>query len=317
MRNLALRQEDAELGVMANRNAQVMHWALELSTMSASRNSSTSEGDPECAEDIPKSQTQKRNAFAELMAPKPKQAKPYPSTTHPAVRHNPYNRRTDLILYINNPESHPPSRVISYNSSFVLINDAFPKATIHLLLLPRDPSKLLMNPRTALSTDPAFLAAVRAEASAAAALAAKELARRLGDYSATELARTAAMDSAMDSASDPDLTDLPPARDYLSSIRIGVHAHPSMSHLHIHILSCDMHSPFMKHRKHYNSFTTPFLIPLDAFPLAKDDIRWQRSYQNANLRKDFVCWRCGKGFGSQFKQLKQHLEDAFEEWRSE
>jgi len=300
-----------------------MHWALELSTMSASRNPSTSDGDdPERAEDVPKSEIQKRNAFAELMAPKPKQANPpHPSTTHPALKHNPYDRRTDLILYINNPESHPPSRVISYNSSFVLINDAFPKATIHLLLLPRDPSKLVMDPRTALSTDPDFLAAVRAEASAAAALAAKELARLLGDYSATEQARSAAMDSAMDSASDPasdpDLTDLPPARDYLPSIRMGVHAHPSMNHLHIHILSCDMHSPFMKHRKHYNSFTTPFLIPLDAFPLAKDDTRWQTSYQNANLRKDLICWRCGEGFGNRFKQLKQHLENEFEEWRSE
>lgn len=119
----------------------------------------------------------------------------------------------------------------------------------------------------------------------------------------------------MESENPPN--PLPPGRDWLKSIKMGVHAHPSMSHLHIHILSVDMHSDTMRHRKHYNSFNTDFFIPLDAFPLPEDDPRWQIPYQNANLKADFKCWRCGKMFGNQFAKLKQHLESEFQEWRAE
>jgi aprataxin len=35
------------------------------------------------------------------------------------------------------------------------------------------------------------------------------------------------------------------------------------------------------------------------------------------LKKDLVCWRCGKGFGGRFAELKRHLEEEFEAWRAE
>jgi len=43
----------------------------------------------------------------------------------------------------------------------------------------------------------------------------------------------------------------------------GFHASPSMDHLHLHILSHDRYSPFMRTRHHFNSFTTPFYVHLD------------------------------------------------------
>ena len=47
-------------------------------------------------------------------------------------------------------------------------------------------------------------------------------------------------------------------------IRIGYHAKPSMDDLHIHIISEDFDSPFLKNKQHYNSFTKDsFFIDID------------------------------------------------------
>lgn len=106
---------------------------------------------------------------------------------------------------------------------------------------------------------------------------------------------------------------LPKGRDWSKEVKVGVHAHPSMNHLHIHVLSVDRFSECMKHRKHYNSFATDFFVPLEDFPLAEDDVRRKQEYLNQDLK----CWRCGKNFGNKFARLKEHLAEEFEEWRKE
>ena len=88
-----------------------------------------------------------------------------------------------------------------------------------------------------------------------------------------------------------------------------------MSHLHIHVFTRDMHSPSLKHRKHYNSFNTPFLVDVADFPLRDDDPR-RDTKEEGYLRRDLKCWRCGKNFGNQFQKLKEHLEREFEEWKT-
>jgi len=255
----------------------------------------------------------KRNAFSELMSSKPKQPKPEPQPKRAAqstTRFNPHDPKSGLLPYITSPESFPSSRVITYTANTVLIHDLYPKATIHLLLLPRDQTKYDLHPRDAFADTP-FLSLIRTEAASALQLASSELRRLLSPKSALDGARNAAMDSPA-----PPST-LPPGRDYASEFRVGVHAHPSMNHLHVHIISRDMHSPALKHKKHYNSFNTDFFIPLADLPLAEDDQRRSTSYQNANLNKDFVCWKCGEGFGNKFAQLKRHLEIEYEDWRRE
>ncbi|KAK4033005.1 hypothetical protein C8A01DRAFT_50346 [Parachaetomium inaequale] len=220
--------------------------------------------------------------------------------------------RGALIEYIEHPERFP-DQVLRVTADTVLIKDAFPKATIHLLLLPRSPAHYLQHPHAAFA-DPAFLAMMRAEAAGAAKLAAAELGRKLGAFSASNRARNEAMDSRGDTI---PFDELPPGRDYSADIRIGTHAHPSMAHLHVHIISRDMHSERAKHRKHYNSFNTPFFVPLADYPLAEDDVRRETGFQNANLGRELVCWRCGQGFGNRFAELKRHLEGEFEAWRGE
>ena len=111
--------------------------------------------------------------------------------------------------------------------------------------------------------------------------------------------------------------DLPPGRDWSKSIISGVHLSPSMNHLHIHILSTDRFSPCMKHRKHYNSFNTPFLIPVEDFPLGEGDERLKKGVGRTYLESELRCWRCGKGFGNRFARLKEHLEEEFDKWKRE
>ena len=254
----------------------------------------------------------RKNAFSELMSPKSKQ--PTKShepkqvrTTQPT---NPRDPRNGLLTYILRPESYPSSLIIRYTEHSVLIRDAYPKSLLHLLLLPRDPSKYNLHPHAAFA-DPAFLALVRSEVAECVRLAASELSRLLSSHSASCKARL----EAMESASPP--AELPDGRDFANELRVGIHAHPSMNHLHIHIISPDMSRDGMKHRKHYNSFNTDFFVPLADMPLAEDDLRRQVPYQNGNLGKDFKCWRCGRMFGNKFKELKEHLAVEFPEWQKE
>ncbi|XP_072036918.1 aprataxin-like [Amphiura filiformis] len=42
--------------------------------------------------------------------------------------------------------------------------------------------------------------------------------------------------------------------------RLGYHAVPSMSHLHLHAISQDFNSPSLKTKKHWNSFTSDYFV---------------------------------------------------------
>ncbi|KAL2256917.1 hypothetical protein VTK26DRAFT_926 [Humicola hyalothermophila] len=265
------------------------------------------------------SQPAPKNAFTELMAPKPSKAASYsPPPRSLSSKASQVIRgvwRGALAEYTSHPERFPPGVVLRVTPHTVLVRDAFPKATVHLLLLPRSEAHHTLHPHAAFAGEDGgeFLRVVRAEAAEARRLAAKELERLVGGESASNRARWEAVGKAGPAAEQ----ELPGGRDYEREIRVGTHAHPSMAHLHVHVISRDMHSERMKHRKHYNSFNTPFFVPLEDYPLPEGDVRRQTAYQNANLGRDLVCWRCGKGFGNKFAELKRHLEEEFEAWKKE
>uniref|UniRef100_A0A7M4FYX2 Aprataxin n=1 Tax=Crocodylus porosus TaxID=8502 RepID=A0A7M4FYX2_CROPO len=50
-----------------------------------------------------------------------------------------------------------------------------------------------------------------------------------------------------------------PERESLQ-FRLGYHAIPSMSHIHLHVISQDFDSPCLKTKKHWNSFTTEYFL---------------------------------------------------------
>ncbi|KAG5987051.1 hypothetical protein E4U54_005157 [Claviceps lovelessii] len=280
------------------------------------------------------------------MTPKPK---PKLQQTHHQKHHdNP--RRLALGAYLSQPpSSFPPNTIIFQTPDFVAIHDKYPKSTIHTLLLPRSPAHNLLHPFEAFR-DPLFLQQVQQQVRYLETLVARELQRRLGRYSLQERARQAVLDGAdvpdgppetsardetghdeagHDEASHDETSHdktshdgnninnnghLPPGRDWQVEVLSGVHAVPSMSHLHIHVLSRDMHSEAMRHRKHYNSFTTGFLVDVMDFPLRDGDA--VSSGRGRFLDSELTCWRCGRGFGNRFKMLKEHLEEEFVSWRS-
>lgn len=260
--------------------------------------------------------TKKRNAFSELMAPKPKQLKANTDPTHlNATEFKRDGYRLGLLRYIQNPSSFAPSTILRVTKDTVLIRDLFPKALVHLLLLPRDEAFHTLKPFEAFNSraNANFLELMRKEAASASDLAASELSRLVSPHSQTAKTREEALDE-FDPEAGGEAT-LPPARDFRSDIRVGIHAEPSMDTLHIHIISVDMHSDRLKHKKHYNSFTTPFFVPLEDFPLKDDDERMQEDRQHDWVKGDMKCWRCGKNFTNKFKELKGHLEQEFTEWR--
>jgi aprataxin len=188
---------------------------------------------------------------------------------------------------------------------------------VHLLLIPRNPDIYFQHPLHLLSSDPAFLADVRHRITRIKELAASELRRQYGHLSASDAPYQTALEARMSSDATPtseQTASLPPGRDWLADIKVGVHTHPSMNHLHIHILSRDMHSPWMKHKKHYLSFTSSFLVALEEFPLTEKS---KRSSPGDWPNWDMKCWRCEKNFGNKFKKLKEHLEEEFDEWKKE
>jgi aprataxin len=255
-----------------------------------------------------------RNAFTELMSKKPQPTTSPTKMTRSVRTDDPTNMRdprNGLYPYIAHPESYP-KEVVRFTDDFVLLRDHWPKSVVHLLLMPRSADRYNLHAHETFR-DANFLVAFRAEAEVCKKLAASELSRLLSPTSAQQRRRFEAMEA--DPSPEPE--DLPPARNFSKEIKMGFHAHPSMNHLHLHIISRDMHSPCMKHRKHYNSFNTDFFLPLDEFPYPEDDVRRTIPYQNANIGagRDFICWHCDKNFGNKFKQLKDHIDEVYEEWK--
>jgi aprataxin len=211
--------------------------------------------------------------------------------------------RAGLGPYTVDPASFPDTRVLYFNDKFTVIRDLYPKASVHLLILPRDRKKNLLQPQKAFD-DRDFLEDCRNEEVKVRKIVADELRRRFGHYSVTEQSRVRAMEAA-------DLpAELPTGRDWSKEVISGIHANPSMSHLHIHVLSRDMVSEPMKKRNHYLSFTTDFLVGLEHFPLARNDYR--RNY--GHFPADMHCWRCGKNFENKMSKLKVHLDEEWAQW---
>lgn len=199
-----------------------------------------------------------------------------------------FDPRNGLQDYLRDPANN--SKVLGYNDDFVVINDLYPKATIHLLILPRDPIKAHQTPFTAFQ-DVEFFSKLKNEAAKWRILAAKELARKICP------------------ATEPILE-----RNWEAEIKVGIHSVPSMHHLHIHVISRDMHSPCLRHKKHYNSFNTPFFVALDEFPLTEEEAEARKKDWH---KSDMICWRCHRNFENKFTALRSHLEHEFEDWKAE
>ncbi|KAK8902216.1 hypothetical protein QC760_009693 [Botrytis cinerea] len=256
--------------------------------------------------------------LTELMSSsRPKRPNSSPTSSPPPKKianSNPFHfGRAGLGAYLSDPSSHPASRVIYHNSSFVAIHDLYPKSSVHALLIPREERWNGMHPKIALS-NPEFLEMVRPEAERLKGIVASELRRKYGAESAEDFQRQRILNGEVNLDDD---AEMPEGRDWEKDVVIGIHMHPSMDHLHIHVLSVDRYSSCLKKRKHYNSFATPFFVNLSEFPLSEErkEALDRRGQGKAWLEENLKCWRCGMQFGNKFSKLKDHLELEFDEWK--
>nr|AAI06538.1 LOC398657 protein [Xenopus laevis] len=103
------------------------------------------------------------------------------------------------------------------------------------------------------------------------------------------------------------------AREHTNSkcapFRFGYHAIPSMSHVHLHVISQDFDSPCLKNKKHWNSFTTDYFLESQAV------IEMLKTHGKVNvkerisdvLKTPLLCHMCKKEQAT-MPQLKEHLK---------
>lgn len=92
--------------------------------------------------------------------------------------------------------------------------------------------------------------------------------------------------------------------------RYGYHAVPSMNQLHMHIISQDFDSSFLKTKKHWNSFTSNFFIDsqhiIDMLKV-QDKVKLDKTkYQNL-LKSDLKCHKCSCSLKT-MPALKLHIK---------
>ncbi|NXY46753.1 APTX protein, partial [Ceuthmochares aereus] len=98
-----------------------------------------------------------------------------------------------------------------------------------------------------------------------------------------------------------------PDRESLD-FRLGYHAIPSMSQLHLHVISQEFDSPALKTKKHWNSFTTDyFLNSQDVIEMVKSKGKViVKDNVSELLKLPLRCHRCKQQL-STVPQLKEHL----------
>ncbi|EER07824.1 histidine triad nucleotide binding protein, putative, partial [Perkinsus marinus ATCC 50983] len=93
------------------------------------------------------------------------------------------------------------------------------------------------------------------------------------------------------------------------NFKVGIHAVPSLEPFHVHVISSDMRSSRIKHKKHWNSFNTPFFVELSEAEeiLQRDGNLHSISSRETHLRDDLLCNVCGHNFGGHFTKLIRHV----------
>ncbi|XP_030277906.1 aprataxin isoform X1 [Sparus aurata] len=94
--------------------------------------------------------------------------------------------------------------------------------------------------------------------------------------------------------------------------RSGYHAIPSMSHVHLHVISQDFDSPCLKNKKHWNSFTTDYFIEShDVIEMLERDGRVSVKDGTSELLKlPLRCHVCRRELPT-IPALKEHLKSHF------
>ena len=92
--------------------------------------------------------------------------------------------------------------------------------------------------------------------------------------------------------------------------RMGYHAVTSMKQIHMHVISQDFNSVCLKHKKHYNSFTTAFFLDVN-FVISELTCKGRVIMDTAKyedmLKQPMICHVCKTAIKN-IPDLKRHLK---------
>ncbi|CCG20602.1 hypothetical protein CORT_0A02110 [Candida orthopsilosis Co 90-125] len=227
---------------------------------------------------------------------------------------------------IDQPEKS--DSVLFVDENVVIIKDMFPKAIRHLLVIPRHPDVTHKHPLDVFNSNYKEFTG-------------EELYEMVGEY--VEKAKDLIADNLSDKLGIKDKATIQDLKN--EYFKAGIHSIPSLNNLHIHVITKDFHSPKMKNKKHYNSFTTKFFVNFDLLnPLynkaynrlrsRNDDFDSGSDASSAELKDSdqsefvrhtrsvavlediikstpFKCTICNKTFGNSMVKLKEHLSEEY------
>jgi len=146
-----------------------------------------------------------------------------------------------LHVYAANPgEYYDSGCILMYDKDWVAVRDRYPKALRHCLVIPRK-GCVLENVKGISELQPRHIAGLEAMGAFGRALEAavlKELGESQGHGGG--------------------------AHPVSSPLWMGFHSTPSLTPLHLHVISQDLAGECLTKRAHYNSFSSPFFIPLSS-----------------------------------------------------
>lgn len=99
------------------------------------------------------------------------------------------------------------------------------------------------------------------------------------------------------------------AKDKSLVFRCGYHAVPSMTRLHMHVISQDFNSPCLKTKKHWNSFTTEFFISAEKIiSMIEEDgkLQFDSATFDSILKRPLQCHICHRD-QQNMPKLKDHI----------
>ncbi|KAI5948838.1 HNT3 [Candida theae] len=219
--------------------------------------------------------------------------------------------------------------VLFQDENVVIIKDMYPKSIRHLLVIPRHPDVTHKHPLDVFNTNYKEHTG-------------EELYDMVGEY--VEKAKDLIANNLAAKLGIAEAAEIQELRNKF--IKAGVHSIPSLNNLHIHVMTQDFHSPRLKNKKHYNSFTTEFFVNFESLnPLYNEAYnRLNNRYDNGfdsgseasstssqdDDQPEFVkhtrsvavlediikstplkCSICSKTFANSMVRLKEHLSEEF------
>jgi aprataxin len=195
------------------------------------------------------------------------------------------NNKSKPAFFLSLEESMRDESVqVFRNERFVCIKDKFPKSNYHLLLIP-----LFGKEREGDSKGKkSYLSSV------------EEL-LRLDNYEMIL--------KEMNDLSLKIIKEIVPTKE-MDQFKIGFHSIQSMYPLHLHIISNDFSSIYLKTKKHWNSFNTQYFIDLEKLSnldLKSKILNRNKSDIEDELKLPLKCNKCDS-IAKNMPTLKKHLE---------